>query len=78
MRYLALGQDRLAGRPGTRVGPYTIFRNPDAFPRAFTLAESLPAESDEAARHATLTLAQRIASDRWGSSKERNCRPRGR
>jgi len=58
-RYLVLPPGlNLPGLESVSAGPFVIHRNPEAFPRAFTTAQALPAATAEQAREKTIQLAR--------------------
>jgi hypothetical protein len=58
VKYLALPpQARLSGLTAIRVGPFAVFRNPGAFPRVFTVPQTLPVRDPYEAHRRTVELA---------------------
>jgi len=58
-RYLAVPAETvLPGFDRTTIGPFALYRNPGAFPRAFVVGEALPAASRDQALRRTLELAE--------------------
>ncbi len=59
IKYLALPpQAQLPGLTSIRVDPFVIFRNPDAFPRAFTVSQTIAEQDPSKAHIETVKLAQ--------------------
>ena len=59
IKYLALPpQAQLPGLASVRVDPFVIFRNPEAFPRAFTVPQTIIARDPQEAHEETIKLAQ--------------------
>jgi hypothetical protein len=58
VRYLVLSQENLAGTKGTAAGPFVIFPNPAAFPRAFTISRTTPVRNAQEADQQLAPLAR--------------------
>jgi hypothetical protein len=65
-RYLAVpAESVLPALDRTTIGPFALYRNPGAFPRAFVVGEAFPATSHDMALPHTLELAE---ADRLGQA----------